>query len=508
MMIDLPFDVVELVPCPMTSVRGASPLRETSFRKDAWLPEDIDRLHAMFRSDEDFGAIEAATGRSIVAIRSKIGELGLRRNSSQPWTDLELEELARRYGVDATSSIAADFGRSVAAVYARAGALGLTETSAPPYTAWELAQIRAAYADGVPVAQLAVLIGRPASGIATVASRLGLVHANAPADWSAAEQQRALALAENGRRYRQIALDLAAEGFPARTHNAVGQVLRKLGYGRGWGRPWAPEEDDLLRATYARGDSLTPTRRRLGRSVCSIRWRAAELGLQGTHARPNGWRTEPPWTENEIAILRRDYGRVPTPQLAAGLGRKKGGVFNKAWSLGLVHGYLRPFAEEEKTAIRIAHRTGISLTDLSAALDRDPAVVSKHAIRHLGLSFRDRPNKAPRGKRCLRPRLTLADILGLAGQPCAPPTPRDGERQNQSPPAPGVTTPKATGRAEGAPELTPKTHPAVPVTTVVAGPGAPCAPQAILHGMLAAGLLTPIGRAPTGLMLLTAHPGA
>ena len=414
MMIDLPFDIVELIPCPILLVADAGPLRETVFRDDAWLPEDIDRLRSMFLADNTFETIEAALDRTQTAIRSKICELGLRRNSSRSWSDTELEELARRYGVDATSSIAADFGRSVAAVYARAGALGMTEGNAPPYTEWEIAQIRAGYARGVPVSQLAVLIGRPTSGLATVASRLGISHVNAPTDWSTAEQQSALALAETGLRYRQIALHLAAEGFPPRAHNAVGQVLRKLGYGRGWGRPWSDEERDLLRAAYAQSDSLTPLRERLCRSVHSIRWMAGELELQGTHARPNGWRTEPDWTEDEIAVLRRDYGRVPTPELATTLGRKKAGVFNKAWSLGLVHGYIRAFTQDEKAAIRIAHAAGISLSDLSDALDRDPAVVSKHAIRKLGLSFKERDKRAPRGPRRSRRTLTLADILQLA----------------------------------------------------------------------------------------------
>lgn len=36
---------------------------------------------------------------------------------------------------------------------------------------------------------------------------------------------------------------------------------------------------------------------------------------------------DPTWTDEQIAILRRDYGRVPTPERAARLGRKKGGVF-------------------------------------------------------------------------------------------------------------------------------------------------------------------------------------
>ena len=476
MSINLPFDIVELVPCPMMSVRQA-PLREIAFRHDAWLPEEIDTLHVLFRGDADFAEIESKTGRSVSAIRTKVSELGLRRNSRRSWTDLEDEELARRYGTDPTSTVASDFGRSAAAIYARAGYLGLTEGNPPSYTEWEIAQIRAGYGGGVPVSQIAVLIARPVSGIASVASRLGISHANAPPDWTGPEQLRALVLAEEGRRYRQIAADLAADGFPPRPHNAVGQALRKLGYGRGWGRPWTAEEDDLLRATYASGDSRTPLRTRLARSASSINWRAKELDLQGTHPRPNGWRTEPPWTEEDIAILRRDYGKIPTPQLATKLGRKKGGVFNKAHSLGLLHGYIRPFSADEDTAILIAHGTDISLTDLSEALRRDPAVVSKHAIR-MGIPFSKRPVRAPRTRRALRSSFTLEEIL-LLGRAASP-------------------RPQAAVTASR-PAALEQTDPHAQVQ-LVAGPGVPPASPLILRSMLAAGLLSAQRR--SGMLLL------
>ena len=192
-------------------------------------------------------------------------------------------------------------------------------------------------------------------------------------------------------------------------------MLRKLGYGRGWGRPWLEEEKDLLRQAYARGDSLQPLRERLGRSRAAIAHQTGVLGLHGTHARPNGWRTEPPWTKDEITSLRRDYGQVPTPELARRLARSKSGVFNKAWSLGLRHGFMRPFSEDEQRAIHIARDHGISLTDLSAALDRDPAVISKHAIR-FGLTFAKRTRHAPRTPRAQRARLTLQAILALDGE--------------------------------------------------------------------------------------------
>jgi len=311
MMQDLAFDVVELVPCPAPAQDGPGvALREVAFRENAWLPEDTDDLRRRFAADEHLQATADALGRTLAAVSTKVRDLGLRRNSSLPWPGMDDATLAEHYGHEATSTIAATLGRSCGAVYARAGLLGLAERNPPPYTAWEIMQIRAGYAQGVPVAQLGVLIGRPASGIATIASRLGIRHANGPRSWSGAEQHRALELADTGLRYAAVAGRLHEEGFPRRSGNTVGQALRLLGYGRGWGRPWLPEEDDLLRDAYAHNKSLTPLRTRLGRSRTSIAWRAGELELQGTHARPNGWRTEPSWTEEDIAVLRRDAART------------------------------------------------------------------------------------------------------------------------------------------------------------------------------------------------------
>ena len=172
----------------------------------------------------------------------------------------------------------------------------------------------------------------------------------------------------------------------------------------------------LLRQAYATGSSLAPLRTRLGRSRTSISFQAKTMGLHGTHIRHNGWCIEPPWTEAELEMLRRDYGRVRTVDLAAALHRSKGGVFNKAFSLGLKHGFMRAFTEDEDRAIAIAHEHVLSITDLAAALGRDVAVVSKHAIR-MGLPFSGRTLLAPRGRLIDRQRWTLRSILALgAGQ--------------------------------------------------------------------------------------------
>ena len=72
----------------------------------------------------------------------------------------------------------------------------------------------------------------------------------------------------------------------------------------------------------------------------------------------------------------------------------------------------RPFREDEDRAIHLAQVRGLSLTDLSDALRRDVAVVSKHAIP-LGVWFSVRTVRVPEGPRKGRLEWTLASILAL-----------------------------------------------------------------------------------------------
>lgn len=432
-MFDLAADLVELTLCaPPADV--VAPLREMPFRANAWTVDELDTLRTMFAADETIDAIAVAVGRGRAGVADKIYSLGLRRNSSRPWLDLEDQALMQRYGTVAAARLAGEFGRSCAAVYARAQILGLTEGNPPPYEPWEDAQIREAYARGVPVGQIATLLGRGMSGVSSRAGYLGLRHLNKPDDWSEAEAQRALELAEEGHRYAEIMAQLVAEGFPQRSASGFGQRLRKLGYGRGWGRPWIGEEDELLRHAYATGASLTPLRHRLGRTPCSIRWRVHYLGLQGTHEKTAGWRTAPAWTPEEDARLRADYGKMDTGLLAEQLGRKRAGIMQRAAVLGIRHGYIRSFTADERRAIGIAWRRGLSLSDLADALGRDVAVVSKHAIKlELRFNSPDRPMRGPKGRRDQREKLTLAGILAMeAPDPAVDGAIEEINRRNES----------------------------------------------------------------------------
>ena len=389
---DLHADIVELAPAPKFDSVTA-PLREMVLRADAWTPGETERLRDLFLADTALADIAVALGRGRSAVAERVTLVGLRRNSTRPWTEFDDAELIRRYGQEPTAAIASHLGRSCSAIYARAGILDLTEGNPPEWTPWEDAQLAEGYRRGVPLKQIATLIGRPLGGLSCRAGSLGLVHANHPPDWAAAEAERALELAEAGHRYTAIVVMLAEEGFPPRTARGFGLAIRKLGYGRGWGRAWTAEEDALLSRAYAQGASLTPLRDRLGRTAGSLRHRAEYLKLRGSHAHRNGWRGGPDWTDADERQLREAYGRIPTRELAAKMGRTKASITTRANVLGLVHGYIRPFSADETRALDIAFRTGVSIADLADAMGRKAMSVSKYATNH-GYAFGRRPRRA------------------------------------------------------------------------------------------------------------------
>jgi hypothetical protein len=396
--------VVELIACPSALPRPIGAVAEMTYRHDAWTPDEIATLRRLFADDVPVTEIAALLGRGRAGVADRIYLLGLRRHTARAWTEWDDAELIRRYGQEAAATIASDLGRSCRATYVRAALLGLAQESPPPWTAWEDAQLRAGYETAIPVAEIAAIIGRPRSGTASRASTLCLRHPDSPRDWTPTEIERAFALHDAGHSYTAIGRMLGEEGFAPRTKNAMQAMMAKTGQGRGWGRFWTPEEDALLIAAYARGESLTPLQRWLVRSGFSIRWRAEYLKLRGTHANSSGWRTGPDWTEADLDRLRRDYGRVPTAELARQMGRSKAAILTRANVLGLAHGYIRPWSEEDKAALRIAHEHGIAVSDLALALGRNLAAVHKYAAKH-GYAFGRWRRRSPAP--------SLYDILAL-----------------------------------------------------------------------------------------------
>lgn len=388
--------IVELVACPPVVPRPTGHLGELRFRSSSWTPDELRYLRQMFDADVPVHDMADRLGRGVAGVADRIYTLGLRRHTTRPWNDIEDAELIRRYGAESAARIASDLGRSCGATYARASLLGLTQGNPPPWSAWEDAQLRFGYETGIETVQIAAIIGRPHSGLMSRASKLGLRHPSWSEDWSADEIARALTLSDAGHRYARIRSMLASEGFPQRTKPAFQNMMNRTGEGKGWGRFWTTEEDELLIRAYATGTSLTPLQHLLGRSKFSIHWRAEYLKLRGTHCHRSGWRTAPDWTAADEDQLRRDYGHVPTEQLARQMGRTRASLTTRANLLGLVHGFIRPWSEPERAALDIAFHNGVAISDLAVALSRKLAAVHKYATKH-GYAFgrRARADPAP-----------------------------------------------------------------------------------------------------------------
>jgi len=396
--------LVELVSCPTDLPRPTGALGEMVFRRDAWTPDEIRALRQHFADDMPISQIAEILGRGRAGVADRIYLLGLRRHTNRPWSEMDDAELSRRYGHEATATIASDLGRSCSATYVRASLLNLGQDAAPAWTPWEDAQLRAGYASAIPTAQIATIIGRPHSGTVSRASKLGLRHPTDSPDWTAVEIERAIALSEAGHNYTTIGKMLAAEGYTPRTKAGLQGMMAKTGQGPGWGRFWIAEEDALLKRAYERSESLTPLQHILGRSRFSIRWRAEYLGLRGSHANQSGWRTSPDWTEAEEATLRSQYGVIPTAELARHMGRTRASLTTRAHAMGLTHGFHKAWTDDDCKALRLAHINGVALRDLAEALGRNYAAVHKYAAKH-GYSFA----RQPRAKT----RLTRAEILDL-----------------------------------------------------------------------------------------------
>lgn len=168
-----------------------------------WTPEEDERLFAMHADGCTCDEIAAALHRSPGAVTKRIdcglggygvsvedfGRLPLRR----PWTEVEDDILAEKYGQGAPAQLPASLlahalHRPEASIHRRAAIIGLAplvpETSTPeavptslegkPWTKAEDSALRRSWRAGEPVAEVALALRRPASEIRARASRLHL----------------------------------------------------------------------------------------------------------------------------------------------------------------------------------------------------------------------------------------------------------------------------------------------------------------------------------------------
>lgn len=95
----------------------------------------------------------------------------------------------------------------------------------------------------------------------------------------------------------------------------------------GKGRAWTLEEDKVLLAGIKAGKTYAQIAAELGRSEPSVLKRTQRLRV--------GKSTSRPWTQEEVAYLRKHWGRQTAEETARVLGRSIDAVRGKAYALGL-----------------------------------------------------------------------------------------------------------------------------------------------------------------------------
>lgn len=98
-------------------------------------------------------------------------------------------------------------------------------------------------------------------------------------------------------------------------------------------RRWSPEEDAELRRLRMEGASWEVCSQILGNRTAGACRRQFDRSDGGIHRK-----AFPPWTKEQLEILRELYGKVPAQVIARRVGRTTESVRTKARKLGLVSG--------------------------------------------------------------------------------------------------------------------------------------------------------------------------
>ena len=144
------------------------------------------------------------------------------------------------------------------------------------------------------------------------------------------------------------------------------------------GKHWTQDEIEFVRQNAGK-ISLAQIARTIGRTPDSMCHLTKRYGIANTFTPVD----KTPWTEQEIATLRRDYRRLTTTQVAQNLGRERKQVFNKAFALGLCVIQKIRHPELAKLVVR-RHAQGWSDSEVAAEFGCERHTVGN--VRHkLGL---------------------------------------------------------------------------------------------------------------------------
>lgn len=300
------------------ATRRGIPLRRWTPEEDQYLRKHYGMLGSV--------ACARALGRPKSGVNARAEKLGIRSKRNRLWTPREEAILRMQYRNVTATRLAAMLKRSEQSVRHKLRLMGLTEAVNVPWSADEIAYLRAHYGKTTN-AELAEEFGRSVDAVELKASRLGLSRA-----WAEVTPAMEKMVVKNlGKKdMSQIAREMGLNV------KRVQSIALKHGYrARPTSRRWSAEDDLLLRELYA-VKTDAELAERLVRTELAIKVRAQVLGLNRPQRQPTKRAAYRPWAPEEEKLLKRLYGRMPQKKIAERLGRTIGAIFTRVSLLGLV----------------------------------------------------------------------------------------------------------------------------------------------------------------------------
>lgn len=130
-------------------------------------------------------------------------------------------------------------------------------------------------------------------------------------------------------------------------------------------KPWTKAEDRTLRRHAGRESCAAIAKRLPGRTPAAVKSRATVLKVSIATVIKHQ-----PWSAEELAILRRDYKRVPVEQLAKRLGRTVNRIYAAAKRFGISDAQKIVIAPDFDRFLRKHHAKGWSDAEIAAAWSR------------------------------------------------------------------------------------------------------------------------------------------
>ena len=240
-----------------------------------WTKDEDEYLRERI-STESLKRIAEGLGRTVSAVKDRARVLGLRRGRTiKHWTDEDTAFLEASYPAMSVQQIAEKLGRSILSVKGRIVRLGLGGGLRTAWTPEDDEVIRRRYVrDGGPA--LARRLGRSLSAVHCRAQNLG-VGCRTVRAWTEEETARLKALASS-KTIVELArmLGRTAKGIEGKLHELR---LRSLPESSAPAE-WTPEQLDLLRGLYVKGEPLASISSLLGRTQAACRLQASRLGIR------------------------------------------------------------------------------------------------------------------------------------------------------------------------------------------------------------------------------------